>query len=52
VATYKNLPRRRPSERLQEVLSTLGLEEMGQRFYTSQAAGAAQAEAETVSTED
>jgi len=35
VATYKNLPRRRPSERLQEVLSTLGLEEMGQRFYTS-----------------
>ena len=40
VATYKNLPRRRPSERLQEVLSTLGLEEMGQRFYTSQAESA------------
>jgi hypothetical protein len=38
VATYKNLPRRRPAERLQEVLSTLGLEEMGQRFYTGQAA--------------
>jgi len=38
VATYKNLPRRRPSERLQEVLATLGLEEMGQRFYASQAA--------------
>jgi hypothetical protein len=37
VATYKNLPRRRPSERLQEVLATLGLEEMGQRFYSSQA---------------
>ncbi|GAB3445408.1 SAM-dependent methyltransferase [Massilia solisilvae] len=37
VATYKNLPRRRPAERLQEVLSTLGLEEMGQRFYTGQA---------------
>ena len=37
VATYKNLPRRRPSERLQEVLATLGLEEMGQRFYTAQA---------------
>lgn len=34
VATYKNLPRRRPAERLREVLSTLGLEEMGQRFYT------------------
>jgi Methyltransferase domain len=37
VATYKNLPRRRPAERLQEVLSTLGLEEMDQRFYTGQA---------------
>ncbi len=36
IATYKDLPRKRPSERLQEVLSTLGLEEMGQRFYTSQ----------------
>jgi hypothetical protein len=33
IATYKNLPRKRPSERLQEVLATLGLEEMGQRFY-------------------
>ena len=44
VATYKNLPRRRPSERLQEVLSTLGLEEMGQRFYTSQT-GLAEADA-------
>ena len=38
IATYKNLPRRRPAERLQEVLSTLGLEEMNQRFYTGQAA--------------
>ena len=38
IATYKNLPRQRPTERLQEVLSTLGLEEMGQRFYTSQLA--------------
>jgi hypothetical protein len=34
IASYKNLPRKRPSERLQEVLTTLGLEEMGQRFYT------------------
>ena len=34
IASYKNLPRQRPSERLQEVLTTLGLEEMGQRFYT------------------
>jgi hypothetical protein len=47
VATYKNLPRRRPSERLQEVLSTLGLEEMGQRFYISQAENAAKADAVT-----
>jgi hypothetical protein len=45
IATYKNLPRKRPSERLQEVLSTLGLEEMGQRFYTGQLA-----EAESLST--
>jgi hypothetical protein len=44
VATYKNLPRRRPSERLQEVLSTLGLEEMGQRFYASQAESEVKAE--------
>ncbi|HEU4852734.1 MAG TPA: SAM-dependent methyltransferase [Telluria sp.] len=35
IATYKDLPRRRPSERLQEVLSTFGLEEMGERFYTA-----------------
>jgi hypothetical protein len=34
IASYKNLPRKRPSERLQEVLATLGLEEMGERFYT------------------
>ncbi|MFC0253925.1 class I SAM-dependent methyltransferase [Massilia consociata] len=38
VATYKNLPRRRPAERLQEVLAELGLDEMKQRFYTPQAA--------------
>ncbi len=34
VATYKNLPRRRPSERLHEVLHEVGLEEMKSRFYT------------------
>ena len=48
VATYKNLPRRRPSERLQEVLATLGLEEMGQRFYASQA----EAESQAVTNDD
>jgi len=52
VATYKNLPRRRPSERLQEVLSTLGLEEMGQRFYTSQAEQAERAESEAAVSTD
>src|SRR5690606_32188456 len=34
VASYKDLPRRRPTERLQEVLATLGLEEMQARFFT------------------
>lgn len=38
IATYKDLPRRRPSERLQEVLDTLGLQEMGQRFYAAHVA--------------
>ncbi|HEU4843052.1 MAG TPA: SAM-dependent methyltransferase [Burkholderiaceae bacterium] len=40
IATYKNLPRSRPTERLQEVLETLGLEEMGNRFFTEQVAQA------------
>ena len=44
IASYKNLPRKRPTERLQEVLATLGLEEMGQRFYSEKLA-----EAETMS---
>lgn len=34
IASYKNLPRNRPKERLQEVLQTLGLEEMQERFFT------------------
>ena len=34
IARYKDLPRRRPSERLQEILNTLGLEELGSRFFT------------------
>jgi ABC-type nitrate/sulfonate/bicarbonate transport system ATPase subunit len=32
IATYKNLPRRKPTERLQQVLSKVGLEHMQQRF--------------------
>ncbi|MBG7620750.1 SAM-dependent methyltransferase [Herbaspirillum sp. AP02] len=38
VAQYRDLPRRRPADRLQEVLRTLGLEEMGTRFFAPQAA--------------
>ncbi len=34
VASYKNLPRKRPTERLNAVLHTLGLEEMNRRFFT------------------
>lgn len=33
IASYKNLPRQRPAERLNEVLHTLGLEEMHERFF-------------------
>ncbi len=33
IATYKDLPRRRPSERLEKLLHLLGLEEMATRFY-------------------
>ena len=36
VAVYKDLPRRRPTERLNQVLQTLGLEELGQRFFTAE----------------
>ena len=35
IASYKDLPRKRPTERLQEVLHTLGLEEMQERFFTT-----------------
>jgi len=34
IATYKDLPRKRPADRLKEVLDTVGLQEMGSRFYT------------------
>jgi hypothetical protein len=43
IATYKNLPRRRPAERLAEVLDTVGLQEMSSRFYADQPAAAAPA---------
>lgn len=35
IASYKNLPRKRPAECLNEVLQTVGLEEMSARFFTS-----------------
>ena len=40
VASYRNLPRRRPSERLREVLQSLGIEELGKRFFTDSLEGA------------
>jgi hypothetical protein len=33
IACYKNLPRKGAAERLNEVLQTLGLEEMSGRFF-------------------
>jgi Methyltransferase domain len=35
IAHYQDLPRRRPAERLEQVLATLGLEEMRERFFTA-----------------
>ncbi|MFZ2949834.1 MAG: SAM-dependent methyltransferase [Desulfuromonadaceae bacterium] len=35
IASYKDLPRRRPAERLNELLNSLGLSEMSHRFFTS-----------------
>ncbi len=37
IASYRNLPRQRPAERLSEVLQTLGLEEMAPRFLAPHA---------------
>ncbi|CAH1387810.1 class I SAM-dependent methyltransferase [Candidatus Nitrotoga sp. M5] len=34
IANFKNLPSNRPAERLKELLQTLGLEEMNDRFFT------------------
>lgn len=47
VATYKNLPRRRPAERLREVLAEVGLEELSSRFYTGALPADAAAAAES-----
>ena len=34
IARYKNLPRARPARRLQEMMQTLGLPELSERFFT------------------
>lgn len=34
VAQFKDLPRGRPAQRLPDVLETLGLEELRERFFT------------------
>jgi hypothetical protein len=34
IASYRNLPRGKPAERLGEILASLGLEELGERFFT------------------
>ena len=36
IASHKGLARRRPSERLQEMLRTLGLEELEGRFFSGE----------------
>jgi len=38
IAKYKNLPRKRPTQRLHDMLETLGLAEMRQRFFTAETA--------------
>jgi len=38
IATYKDLPRRKPAERLNEVMDTLGIGELRERFYVEAAA--------------
>jgi hypothetical protein len=37
VATFKDLPRRRPAERLNEVMDTLGIAELRERFFVEAA---------------
>jgi hypothetical protein len=47
IASYKNLPRKRPAERLRDVLQSLGLEEMSQRFFTDVSSSQSSFSAET-----
>ncbi len=41
IAQYKNLPRRRPAERLTEILNTFGLADLKERFFIDEGAAAA-----------
>ncbi|MET1534833.1 class I SAM-dependent methyltransferase [Burkholderia sola] len=46
IAQYKNLPRRKPGERLNEILAMFGLAELNERFFVAQAAAAGDAAVE------
>ncbi len=35
IASYRNLPRKRPAERLKELIDILGLEDLNHRFFTT-----------------
>ncbi|MFC5431850.1 class I SAM-dependent methyltransferase [Paraburkholderia denitrificans] len=41
IAQYKNLPRRRPAERLTEILDTFGLADLKERFFIDEGAATA-----------
>ena len=43
IASYKNQPRRKPAERLNELLHSLGLDEMQSRFFTPSPTGSGDA---------
>ena len=45
IAQYKNLPRRRPSERLNEILDMFGLADLRERFFVPDGGQPAAAEA-------
>jgi hypothetical protein len=46
IAQYKDLPRRRPAARLNEILDTFGLSDMRERFFTDEGETAAEPAAE------
>jgi hypothetical protein len=46
IAQYKDLPRRRPAARLNEILDTFGLAELRERFFADEGETAAEAETE------